>query len=121
MTLAHHLVVFARTPRLGRVKTRLGRDIGAGAALAFYRLTLSSVLRRLGGNGGSDRGGGRRWRCWLAITPDTDIHLRRPWPAGWRMNAESICPPSTAPAQEGESPKPIYLNTALWPRLPMGS
>ena len=82
MTLNHHLVVFARTPRLGRVKTRLGRDIGAVAAWAFYRLTLSSVLRRLGGNGG-----GRRWRCWLAITPDSDIHLRRPWPPGWwRVN-----------------------------------
>ena len=83
MTLAHHLVIFARTPRLGRVKSRLGRDIGAGAAWAFYRLTLSSVLRRLGGN----RGSGRRWRCWLAITPDSDIHLHRPWPAGWwRVN-----------------------------------
>ena len=83
MTLAHPLVVFARTPRLGWVKTRLGRDIGAVAAWAFYRLTLSSVLRRLGSNGGGDR----RWRCWLAITPDSDIHLRRPWPAGWwRVN-----------------------------------
>ena len=57
MTLAHHLVVFARTPRLGRVKTRLGHDIGTGAAWAFYRLTLSSVLRRLGGNGGGGQPG----------------------------------------------------------------
>ena len=77
MTLAHHLVVFARTPRLGRVKTRLGRDIGAGAALAFYRLTLSSVLRRLGGNGGSDRGGGRRWRCWLAMAGAVGVGVLR--------------------------------------------
>ncbi len=83
MTINNHLVVFARTPRLGRVKTRLGRDIGAVAAWAFYRRALGSVLRRLGGNGGGDR----RWRCWLAITPDADIHLRRPWPGGWwRVN-----------------------------------
>ena len=81
--LSNHLVVFAKTPRLGRIKTRLGRDIGAVAAWAFYRLTLSSVLRRLG----ADRGGDRRWRCWLAGTPDSDIHLRNTWPGGWwRVN-----------------------------------
>lgn len=79
MTINNHLVVFAKTPRLGRVKTRLGRDIGAVAAWAFYRRMLRLLLRRLGGD--------RRWRCWLAITPDSDIHLRNTWPAGcWRVN-----------------------------------
>jgi hypothetical protein len=79
MTLARHLVVFARTPRLGRVKTRLGRDIGAVAAWAFYRRTLRSVLRRISGD--------RRWRCWIAITPDAGIHLHNTWgPGCWRVN-----------------------------------
>ena len=80
MTLTPHLVVFAKTPRLGRVKTRLGRDIGTVAAWAFYRRALGSVLRRLGSNGGG-------WRCWLAITPDSAIHLGNTWPGGWwRVN-----------------------------------
>ena len=72
---ANHLVVFARTPRLGAVKTRLAADIGAVAATAFYRRTLETVTRRLGG-------GTARWRCWLAVTPDRDVGLPL-WPAGW--------------------------------------
>jgi uncharacterized protein len=68
-----HLVVFAKAPRLGAVKTRLAADIGWVAATAFHRNTIQSVLRRLGRD--------RRWRCWLAVTPDTAAF---PWPAGWR-------------------------------------
>jgi rSAM/selenodomain-associated transferase 1 len=54
-----HLVVFARSPRMGLVKSRLGRDIGVVAALEFYRSTLPATLRRLSRH--------RRWRCWLAL------------------------------------------------------
>lgn len=56
-----HLVVFARAPRLGRVKRRLARDIGAVAAWRFYRQELRSLLRRLSGG---------PWTCWLALSPD---------------------------------------------------
>ena len=48
--LAHpeHLLVFAREPKLGRVKTRLAADIGPQAALAVYRellaLTAAAVV-----------------------------------------------------------------------------
>jgi glycosyltransferase A (GT-A) superfamily protein (DUF2064 family) len=42
-----HLLIFAREPVLGRVKTRLAADIGDEAALATYRellaLTASAV------------------------------------------------------------------------------
>ncbi len=58
-----HLVIMAKAPRLGAVKTRLARDIGAVAALRFYRLTLKDTIRRLGRD--------PRWRTWVAITPDT--------------------------------------------------
>lgn len=38
------LIVFARAPRLGSVKTRLARDIGRAAALRFHRETLDRTL-----------------------------------------------------------------------------
>lgn len=69
-----NLVVFAKAPRLGTVKTRLAADIGWVAATAFHRNTIRRVLRRLGRDG--------RWQCWLAATPDGDAF---PWPAGWRV------------------------------------
>ena len=61
--LERHLVIFARAPRLGTVKRRLARDIGALGALRFHRETTAALLRRLDGD--------PRWTCWLAVTPDT--------------------------------------------------
>lgn len=74
MMPANHLVVFAKAPRLGRVKSRLAADIGAVAAWAFYRHATAGVLRRLAAD--------RRWRCWLAVTPDRDLDDDGPWPPG---------------------------------------
>jgi len=59
------LVVMAKEPRLGRVKSRLARDIGWVRATAFYRTTLRHVLGRLGAD--------PRWRTVLAVTPDASI------------------------------------------------
>lgn len=56
------VVLFARAPRLGRVKRRLAAEIGDVAALAFYRVTLRAVVRRLARD--------RRWRLVVAVTPD---------------------------------------------------
>ncbi len=75
MRSARHVVIMARAPRLGAVKRRLARDVGALAAWRFYRHGLVALARRL-------RGGGR-WRCWLAVTPDRA--LRGPWPAAWQV------------------------------------
>jgi len=41
------VVVFLRAPCRGRVKTRLAKGIGAGAALAFYREISLVTVRRL--------------------------------------------------------------------------
>lgn len=76
MVPAKHLVVFVKAPRLGRVKTRLARDIGAVAARAFYRRTTRTILSELQGAG--------RWRPWLAIDPDAAVNARRLWPPDWR-------------------------------------
>jgi rSAM/selenodomain-associated transferase 1 len=56
------LVVFARAPRLGAVKRRLARGIGAMAALRFHRGQLAALLRATARD--------RRWRTVLATTPD---------------------------------------------------
>ncbi len=68
------LVIFARAPELGRVKRRLARGIGAAAALAFYRRTLTAVSRRLAAD--------PRWQTVLAVTPDRAARSGRRWPCG---------------------------------------
>lgn len=57
-----HLVIFTRAPRLGTGKRRLAAGIGAAAALKFQRVSLEHTLRRLSYD--------RRWKTWLAVTPD---------------------------------------------------
>ncbi|WP_417516298.1 TIGR04282 family arsenosugar biosynthesis glycosyltransferase [Minwuia sp.] len=39
------LIIFAKAPRMGAVKTRLARDIGAAEALGFYRRSLDRTIR----------------------------------------------------------------------------
>ena len=48
---AQRLLVFARLPELGRVKTRLGESIGAERALAVYEAMLRDLLRSVGTSG----------------------------------------------------------------------
>jgi uncharacterized protein len=75
-----HLVIFLRAPRLGCVKSRLARGIGALAALRFYRVTIERLLRRLGRD--------RRWRCYLAVTPDRESARWHARGAGLRPRAQ---------------------------------
>jgi rSAM/selenodomain-associated transferase 1 len=65
---SRHLVVFLKAPRLGQVKSRLAADIGALAALNFYRETSARLRRCLGRD--------RRWRLWLAVTPRAALAAR---------------------------------------------
>ncbi|WP_206201934.1 TIGR04282 family arsenosugar biosynthesis glycosyltransferase [Terasakiella sp. SH-1] len=51
-----------KEPRLGRVKTRLARDIGLVAAWRFYRLMLARIPKGLTGKG--------PWHTWVAYSPD---------------------------------------------------
>lgn len=67
----------ARAPRWGIGKRRLAAGAGEAAAWRFQRWVGAAVLRRLAGD--------RRWRCWLAVTPDGLAGRRRfgpPLPAG---------------------------------------
>lgn len=73
-----HVVIFARRPQLGRVKTRLAADIGPVETLRFYRSTLNTVARRLSAAGS--------WATWIGITPDDTLGRERLYPKGvWRL------------------------------------
>lgn len=64
------LLVFARAPRLGAVKRRLAKGIGARAALRFYVGQLDAVLRAAAFD--------PRWRTIVCTTPDgAHMALRR--------------------------------------------
>jgi rSAM/selenodomain-associated transferase 1 len=66
------LVVMLKEPRAGRVKTRLGRDIGMVAAAWWFRHQVRGLLRRI-----EDP----RWDVVLAVAPDRAGLLSRVWPA----------------------------------------
>jgi rSAM/selenodomain-associated transferase 1 len=73
---ARHVVLFAKAPRRGAVKRRLAAGVGDAAALAFYRATLATVVRRLGAD--------PRWTLWLAVTPDRAARDACAWRIGLR-------------------------------------
>ncbi len=56
------VIIIARAPRRGTVKTRLARVLGEGAALRLYRALLSGLIRRLARD--------PRLLPLLALTPD---------------------------------------------------
>ena len=60
-----------KEPRAGRVKTRLGRDIGLTNATWWYRHQTRALLRRLRDP---------RWALLLSVAPDTALDARI-WPA----------------------------------------
>ena len=60
-----------KEPRPGRVKTRLGQDIGVIAAAWWFRHQVKDVLRRL-----EDP----RWELVLAVSPDQTGLSSRFWP-----------------------------------------
>lgn len=59
-----------KEPRPGRVKTRLGRDIGLVGSAIWYRQQTRAVLRRLRDP---------RWDILLSVAPDTAL-FSRVWP-----------------------------------------
>lgn len=70
------LVIMAKAPVAGRIKTRLAAEIGAIEALRFYRAFSSAVVRRLSAD--------TRWETAIAVSPDYAIvhpcwplHIRR--------------------------------------------
>lgn len=71
--MAESATVFlmVKAPERGRVKTRLAREIGEGAALRFYRHNTRVVIERLRRD--------PRWRLVLAVSPQVALNARW-WP-----------------------------------------
>ncbi|MEE4187686.1 MAG: TIGR04282 family arsenosugar biosynthesis glycosyltransferase [Roseobacter sp.] len=67
------LVIMVKEPRPGRVKTRLGRDIGMTSAAWWFRHQTARLIRGVGDP---------RWRIVLAVSPDRAGLQSRVWPAG---------------------------------------
>lgn len=65
------LVLMLKEPRAGRVKTRLGQEIGMTAAAWWFRHQSAALLRRL-----QDP----RWQLSLAVSPDRAGLGSRVWP-----------------------------------------
>ena len=66
------LIVMLKEPRAGRVKTRLGKNIGMTAAAWWFRHQVKRLLRRI-----EDP----RWNVVLAVAPDRAGLLSRVWPS----------------------------------------
>lgn len=66
------LVIMAKQPVMGRVKSRLAGQSSAPEAVRFYRNCLRTVVARLSAD--------PRWRTVLAITPDTALSAPT-WPS----------------------------------------
>ena len=64
---------------MGRVKTRLARDIGPVRATLLYRRMTEQLVRAVGRD--------PRWRIRLAVTPDKAVRGRF-WPAGLRRQGQ---------------------------------
>ncbi|MXU64073.1 TIGR04282 family arsenosugar biosynthesis glycosyltransferase [Oceanomicrobium pacificus] len=66
------LIIMVKEPRPGRVKTRLGAEIGAVGAAWWFRHQTRALIRRLGRD--------PRWQTVLAVAPDQEGLASRVWP-----------------------------------------
>jgi len=74
------VIVFARAPRLGAVKTRLAAGVGKRAAFRFYVETTGAIIRRLANQ--------PRWEIELCITPENAAGLDRVWPGKFPVTGQ---------------------------------
>jgi uncharacterized protein len=73
------LIVMAKDPVMGRVKTRLARDIGQAGAIRFFRATAAAVIGRLARD--------PRFETIISVAPDARV-MTRGLPSGVRRQPQ---------------------------------
>ena len=68
----NHLLIFAKAPRYGAVKSRLATNVGHLKACQIFRNISTRIIKRLCRD--------TRWKCSLAVTPDKYARVGRFWP-----------------------------------------
>ena len=104
--MTRHLVIMAKLPRCGLVKTRLGRDIGMVGAVWWYRHQLRRLQRRLGSD--------RRWKTVLSVSPDTAARRSACWSEGltlWPQGGGSL----------GARLERVFRTASMGPMLVIGA
>ncbi len=76
------VIIFAKAPKLGTVKTRLAAGVGSVAAVAYYRQWSASVIRRISSDS--------RWRTHIAVSPDTEVSTNTGWGGVWPRQVRRI-------------------------------
>ncbi len=71
MSTTQYLVIFAKAPQMGSVKTRLAKGIGDVAATGFYRQQTTDLVRRMSSD--------PRWKTVVAVTPDSLAEQMNDW------------------------------------------
>lgn len=72
--MTRRLVIFVKEPVPGRVKTRLGKDIGMTASAQWFRHQSLRLVRMMAKDA--------RWETVLAVSPDAKGLQSRVWPEG---------------------------------------
>jgi hypothetical protein len=92
------LVVMAKAPVCGAVKTRLARGIGAVSAVALTRTLTAALLRETAKE--------PRFRTVLAIAPPQALHARF---LAWQANIRGpVIPAKRSASRDRKKPKPAF-------------
>ena len=104
---AKHLVIMAKSPVAGRVKRRLGREIGDIPAVRFYRHCLSHTALRLAQD--------KRWRTLLATDPDGDVG------AGFEPSGQKLARVKQGKGDLGQRMRRLFASLPPGPAIIVGS
>jgi uncharacterized protein len=102
------LIVFAKEPRIGNVKTRLARDIGYVNATFWYRQQLSTLIKEL-----TDKSPFKNKYLFISPTNSKRSFIYFT-PKGWKIRYQSK-------GELGKRMKDALNNTGTGPRVLIGS